>query len=160
MFKSNIFSRIIQECYSIFKAVLKNFFLKSNFSISLITWDKSLKTHAQVFFGSWKIFENYEKFWRQFLAAERSLKIVKNYWDNFWQLKDLSKLWKMLETIFGTWNIFENYEKCLRQFLAAVVLFIYYTHHGMNFHSCEKQTFKSFGCAKTRNDSKWTQNYN
>ena len=26
--------------------------------------------------------------------------------------------------------------------------------HGMNFHSCEKQIFKSFGCTKIFNDSK------
>ena len=26
----------------------------------------------------------------------------------------------------------------------------------MNFHSCEKQTFESFGSNKIRNDSKWT----
>ena len=25
----------------------------------------------------------------------------------------------------------------------------------MNFHSCEKQIFESFGCTKIRNDSKW-----
>ena len=27
----------------------------------------------------------------------------------------------------------------------------------MNFHSCEKQIFKSFGCTKPRNDSKLTK---
>ena len=27
----------------------------------------------------------------------------------------------------------------------------------MNFHSCEKQIFKSFGCTKIRNDSKQTK---
>ena len=27
----------------------------------------------------------------------------------------------------------------------------------MNFHSCEKQIFKSFGCTRIRNDSKWTK---
>ena len=37
------------------------------------------------------------------------------------------------------------------------VLFLYYTHHSMNFHSCIKQIFKSFGCTKIRNDSKWTK---
>ena len=30
-----------------------------------------------------------------------------------------------------------------------------YTLHGMNFHSCEKQIFKSFCCTKMRNDLKW-----
>ena len=27
----------------------------------------------------------------------------------------------------------------------------------MNFHSCEKQIFKSFGCTHIRKDSKWTK---
>ena len=36
-------------------------------------------------------------------------------------------------------------------------LFLYYTHHNMNFHSCEKQIFKSLGCTKIREDSKWTK---
>ena len=27
----------------------------------------------------------------------------------------------------------------------------------MNFHSCEKQILKSFGCTKIRKDSKWTK---
>ena len=35
-----------------------------------------------------------------------------------------------------------------------VVLFLYYTCHGMNFQGCE---FKSFGCTKICNDSKWTE---
>ena len=29
--------------------------------------------------------------------------------------------------------------------------------HGMNFHSCEKQIFKSFGCTKIFSDSKRTK---
>ena len=58
---------------------------------------------------------------RSFLAAERSLKIMKNSGDNFWQLKDLWKLYKIIETIFGSWKIFQNYEKCLRQFLGPEI---------------------------------------
>ena len=27
----------------------------------------------------------------------------------------------------------------------------------MNFHSCEKQMFKSFGCTEIRKDSEWTK---
>ena len=27
----------------------------------------------------------------------------------------------------------------------------------MNFHSCEKQIFKSFGCTKIRSDLEWTK---
>ena len=38
-----------------------------------------------------------------------------------------------------------------------VVLFLYYMHHGMNIYSCEKQIFKSFGCTKICNGSKWTK---
>ena len=38
-----------------------------------------------------------------------------------------------------------------------VVSFLYYTIRGMNFHSCEKQIFKSFGCTKIYNDSKWNK---
>ena len=36
-------------------------------------------------------------------------------------------------------------------------MFLYYTRHGVNFHSCEKQIFKSFGYTEICNDSKWTQ---
>ena len=36
-------------------------------------------------------------------------------------------------------------------------MFLYYTRDGMNFHSCEKQTFNSFGCITIRKDSKWIQ---
>ena len=34
---------------------------------------------------------------------------------------------------------------------------VYVTRHGMNFHSFEKQIFKSFGCTKIYKDSKWTK---
>ena len=34
-------------------------------------------------------------------------------------------------------------------------LFLYYTLHGMNLHSYEKQILKSFNCGKIRNNSKW-----
>ena len=36
-------------------------------------------------------------------------------------------------------------------------MLLYYTRHGMNFHTCEKQIFKSFNCSKTRSDSKSTK---
>ena len=36
-------------------------------------------------------------------------------------------------------------------------MFLYYTHHDMNFHSCEKQIYESFGCTKIRKDPKWTK---
>ena len=38
-----------------------------------------------------------------------------------------------------------------------VVLFLYYMRHGMNFHSCENQIIKSFGCTKICKDSKSTK---
>ena len=41
--------------------------------------------------------------------------------------------------------------------LKKIVLFLYYKRHGMNFHGCEKHMFKSFGCTKICNNSKWTK---
>ena len=38
--------------------------------------------------------------------------------------------------------------------LRIKLFFLYYTRHGMMFHSLEKQIFRSFGCAKICNDSK------
>ena len=36
-------------------------------------------------------------------------------------------------------------------------MFLYYLRHGMNFHRCKKQIFKSFSCTKIRNNSKWNK---
>ena len=41
------------------------------------------------------------------------------------------------------WQLYVTSELRIKFFL-----FLYYTHHGVNFHSCEKQIFKSFGCTK------------
>ena len=36
--------------------------------------------------------------------------------------------------------------------LRIKLFFLYYTRHGMRFHSLEKQIFRSFGCATTQNE--------
>ena len=41
--------------------------------------------------------------------------------------------------------------------IKKIISFLDYTPHGMNFHSCEKQIFKSFSCTKICNKSKWTK---
>ena len=50
-----------------------------------------------------------------------------------------------------TWQVYITSE-------LKIKLFRFFTmRHGMNFHSCEKQIFKSFGCTKIHKDSRWTK---
>ena len=77
-------------------------------------------------------------------CTERILEQIK-----WWCLCDYSILSSRRKHI---WQIYVTGQLKIKS-----LLFLYYTRYDVNFHSCEKRIFKFFGCAKTRNVSRWTK---